>query len=279
MDQQSSTPIRNEWPYTPEFQDFANFLGLPSEKDSRGINWRYDDKTAKKIEEVYLWGKNKSEGGDHIRTKLAVKELQKQLGVNWKGKTLVDHLWQYITISRSNNRNDELKLLEVIPESAESNTPTSIEQKPNLEKKLENKYIKQEESLRQEVEQEKRRLGKQSILKEDELNQKSQTMDRQLQREKLRIQQEKSEQEMKMYSELETKKLQLEKKYMQKKYNAERTIQEAIAAAKIEMGKVYETKLTRSLHTNSQTFESEKVKLEQEHKQKLQEMVQIFLGT
>lgn len=82
-----------EWPYSPRFQEFADFLGLPSNKDSKGIDWRHDEKTAKKIEEIYAWGKNHSKSEDIVDVMLSVRQLQRDLGVNWRGKTLVDHLW------------------------------------------------------------------------------------------------------------------------------------------------------------------------------------------
>src|SRR3990167_5674063 len=85
----------NEWPYSIKFQDFATFLGLPANKDSKGIYWRGDYKTAKKIEEIYSWGKSATNSDDHIRVKTAIKTLQRKLGTNMQGKSLVDVLWQY----------------------------------------------------------------------------------------------------------------------------------------------------------------------------------------
>lgn len=92
----------DEWPYSPKFQDFADFLGLPADRDAKGVNWRYDDRTAKKIEELYTWGKSKANTDDHDQVKLVVKNLTRGLGVTWVGKSLVDRLWQYVTMEASN---------------------------------------------------------------------------------------------------------------------------------------------------------------------------------
>ena len=84
-----------DWPFSPKFQDFSTFLGLSAERDAKGINWRFDEKTSKKIEQIYVWGMLKAKSGDHDEIKKVVFDLQKKVGVNWVGKTLVDRLWQH----------------------------------------------------------------------------------------------------------------------------------------------------------------------------------------
>ena len=85
----------DEWPRSPKFQKFADFLGLPAAKDSKGVYWRGDAKLAHKMEQVWAWAKEKIQSDDPIDIMYAVNQLRKELGVNWKGKTLVDHLWGY----------------------------------------------------------------------------------------------------------------------------------------------------------------------------------------
>lgn len=92
-----------EWPYNPNFQDFATFLGLPAERDFKGTRWNYDKKTAERIEEIYKWGIVKIGGFDHEKIKKVVYQLQRNVGVNWLGKSLVDRLWQYIQFDSGYN--------------------------------------------------------------------------------------------------------------------------------------------------------------------------------
>ena len=99
-----------EWPYSPKFQKFADFMGLPATKDSKGVNWRYDEKTAKRLEEIYLWGKEVADSEDPVDIMYAVNNLRKELGVNWKGKTLTDHLWGYIRLDIKDKLLDKTKM-------------------------------------------------------------------------------------------------------------------------------------------------------------------------
>ena len=87
-----NTSMADEWPYSPKFQEFATFLGVPAGKDSKGVNWRHDKKTADKIEKIYAWGKFKSGSDDIVDVMYAVKELRRDLGANFRGITLVKHL-------------------------------------------------------------------------------------------------------------------------------------------------------------------------------------------
>lgn len=97
MDSNRITLVENDqWPYNPNFQDFVAFLGLPAEKDSKGTRWNYDQKTAQRIEELYKWGIVKVKSFDHEKVKEVIYNLQKKIGTNWIGKSLVDKLWQYI---------------------------------------------------------------------------------------------------------------------------------------------------------------------------------------
>lgn len=91
----AETRVSKDFPTSPKFHDFANFLGLTSEKDAKGVYWSGDAKTAKKMEEVYAWGKAASKSSDHVAVKTKIKQLQRRLGTNAQGKTLVDSLWQY----------------------------------------------------------------------------------------------------------------------------------------------------------------------------------------
>lgn len=85
----------DSWPINPSFQDFANFLGLTAKKDSKGTYWDFDEKTIDKIKKVYFWGMVKAQTNDHEKIKEAVYDLQRKIGTNWEGKTLVERLWQH----------------------------------------------------------------------------------------------------------------------------------------------------------------------------------------
>ena len=97
----------DEWPYSPKFQEFATFLGLPADKDSKGINWQHDKKTADKIEQIYAWGKARSKSDDPVDVMIAVKQLTRDLGVTFRGKPLVDHLWGWARLDTKSIRLEE----------------------------------------------------------------------------------------------------------------------------------------------------------------------------
>ena len=102
--------IFDEWPYSPEFQKLANFLGLPASVDSRGIDWSHDDRTVNKIKELHEWGKNKTHSENIIDIMAAIKILTRDLGVTFKGKTLVDHLWGWMQLDTKHAEIDTERL-------------------------------------------------------------------------------------------------------------------------------------------------------------------------
>jgi len=107
------TKSDNEWPNSPKFQEFANFLGLTPNRDAKGIDWRYDSKVAKKIEEIYAWGKLRSDSEDPLDIMLEVKRAIRDLGVPYRGKTLVDHLWGWTQLdSKAKGLADEAVRIE-----------------------------------------------------------------------------------------------------------------------------------------------------------------------
>ena len=65
MDQQYTRLDLKQWPRNTRFQDFATFLGLRVEKDGKGIFWPYSNLTIQKLEELYKWGKVKSNSLNH----------------------------------------------------------------------------------------------------------------------------------------------------------------------------------------------------------------------
>lgn len=101
--------LKDEWPYSIKFHEFATFLGLSSDKDAKGVNWRYDKKTAKKIEELYIWGKRKTGSEDPLDIMIAVKQLNRDLGITFRGKKLVDHLWGYTQLDTKTISLDEAR--------------------------------------------------------------------------------------------------------------------------------------------------------------------------
>ncbi|MHA2069399.1 MAG: hypothetical protein ACXABY_33985 [Candidatus Thorarchaeota archaeon] len=101
--------VEDKWPYSPKFQEFATFLGVPASKDAKGVNWRYDKKFARKIEDIYKWGKLYSKSEDPLDIMLSVKQLTRELGVSFRGKTLVDHLWGFTQLdSKTIKLRDEI---------------------------------------------------------------------------------------------------------------------------------------------------------------------------
>lgn len=85
---------RGDWMINPRFQDFASFLGL-TERDAKGVNWKADDKTRRQMKDIYDWATFSSKSEEQSDIKKKVYDLQREVGVNWTGKLLVDRLWQH----------------------------------------------------------------------------------------------------------------------------------------------------------------------------------------
>lgn len=105
----------------PKLYDFMSFLGLV-EEDAKGIDWSFGRKIGDKLERLYLWGKIKSNSDDHEKIKQALYGLQKKMGINSLGKTLVDEMWRYTMIDTA------------FQKKAESLSKVKSE-KPKIEKK------------------------------------------------------------------------------------------------------------------------------------------------
>lgn len=101
---------RGDYEIDPRFHEFANFLGLKT-RDAKGTNLKYDTRTLDKLKEVYKWAvvMSGSEEPDNVKTK--VYELQRKVGVNWVGETLIGKLWQSVQLD-SKYRNKVEKLSE-----------------------------------------------------------------------------------------------------------------------------------------------------------------------
>src|SRR3990167_2638520 len=123
---------KDKWPYSPIFQDFADFLGLSAERDAKGMNWRHDQKTIDKIQKIYFWGMVKAQSNDHDKIKEIVYNLQRKVGVNWVGKTLIDRLWQHTIFDTSFKRQIE-KLSKQI-EANEQKEAKKIEEPVRIER-------------------------------------------------------------------------------------------------------------------------------------------------
>lgn len=85
---------RGNWQMNPRFHDLCSFLGL-TERDAKGVNWKADEKTRAKLEDLYMWGALRGNTDDHEKIKEQIHKLQRSVGVNWTGKTLVERLWQH----------------------------------------------------------------------------------------------------------------------------------------------------------------------------------------
>ena len=101
MDNRFTIHLEDEWPYSPLFQDFANFLGLSAIKDGKGVWWGHDQKVKDRIKEIYQWGVVQSESKDMDKVKIKVYELIRSIGTNWTGQTLVEKLWQHLQFDSS----------------------------------------------------------------------------------------------------------------------------------------------------------------------------------
>ena len=121
----------NEWPFSPKFQDFADFLGLSPDRDAKGVNWRYDKKTSDKMQQIYTWGMVKAKSVDHDQIKEAVYSLQKKVGLNWVGKILVDRLWQHTTFD-AQYKKEVAKLYKQIETTEKKETKEEV--KPQVER-------------------------------------------------------------------------------------------------------------------------------------------------
>ena len=93
-----STFLSEDWSGSPKFREFAIFLGLNPNRDSRGINYKTEKRLADKMEKIYAWGKLKSGSEDAIDIMITVKQAIRDLGVNFRGETLINHLFGFVTL-------------------------------------------------------------------------------------------------------------------------------------------------------------------------------------
>lgn len=104
--------IDSSWTQNEKFWKFAQLMGITSQKDSLGISFTEDWRTAKRLEEVYAYGKIKSGSDDPVQAAWAIKDVTRRLGITHRGEQLVDKLWQYVRLSSDReNIEKELSLL------------------------------------------------------------------------------------------------------------------------------------------------------------------------
>ena len=117
----------DKWPFSPSFQDFADFLGLSPDKDAKGVNWRFDQKTADKMQKIYVWGMVKSKTNDHEKIKEMVYNLQRKIGTNWEGKTLIDRLWQHTMFDTQFKKEVEKLYKQIESNKEEKEEPVKVD--------------------------------------------------------------------------------------------------------------------------------------------------------
>ena len=109
----------DNWPQTPKFQEFAGFLGLHSSRDAKGSSWLYDDKTSKRVKDIYHWGMKVVQEDDISKIKEWTVHVRRQIGTNVKGKELVDNVWKYLRMRDEGERvQREIRLMEMDGEEA-----------------------------------------------------------------------------------------------------------------------------------------------------------------
>ena len=86
---------KEEWPYSPEFKKFAEFLGITAQRDGKGVNWQHDDRTVNKIKTVYEWAKKKSGNEDIVDIMYQVRQYQRQLGGQREGLEALNKIYGY----------------------------------------------------------------------------------------------------------------------------------------------------------------------------------------
>ena len=89
------------WKYNPDYGQMVEFLGVKDED-------RFDEEVAEKVSFLRDFTKADNE----TDAKVKIKEIIKSLGVSYRGKELVKHLYQYARLSADKERIDkELSLL------------------------------------------------------------------------------------------------------------------------------------------------------------------------
>jgi len=76
----------------PDYLRMANFLGLS--RDSRE-----DLSIAEKVDFLAEWARRKTNSDNQTDWMIALKDLQKKLGLNVRGRTLVNELFKYTRLS------------------------------------------------------------------------------------------------------------------------------------------------------------------------------------
>jgi hypothetical protein len=109
--QTSSAEDTTKWRFNPEYHEFADFLGLKADEKS-------DESLAQKLSFLHDY----THATDILDAKIKIMELQKQLGVNYQGKTLVNHLYQYVRLLQQRDSID--KEIDLTVEQAQYVEPT-----------------------------------------------------------------------------------------------------------------------------------------------------------
>lgn len=98
MDSQGQTEALGEsWKYDADYHRAADFLGI-------SVYDRQDHKTAQKIATLSDWASHKTGKSDITSVLTEVAKLQKSIGYNGIGKSLVDQLYQNVRISQDSER-------------------------------------------------------------------------------------------------------------------------------------------------------------------------------
>ena len=84
-----------EWPFSPEFKKFAEFLGITAERHSKGVNWQHDDRTVNKIKTVYEWAKKRIGNDDIVDIMYQVRQCQRELGGQREGLEALNKMYGY----------------------------------------------------------------------------------------------------------------------------------------------------------------------------------------
>lgn len=98
---QPASSSRDTYKYNPEYHQMADFLGVDPEL-------RMDIEIAQKIAFLRDFTSEKEE----VDAKLKLKNIMRELGVNMKGKELINHLYRYARLSQDRQKIDkEMSLL------------------------------------------------------------------------------------------------------------------------------------------------------------------------
>ena len=108
------------------FKALADYLGFPFEKDGKGVYFPYSNRVVEKLEELFAWGKEKSNGEELFDILSAIKDKVDKTGLNLQGESLLRRILLDIEFEKSTKAEDKETTEKKADEKAKNETKLKI---------------------------------------------------------------------------------------------------------------------------------------------------------